>query len=88
MGITTISSREFNQDLGRAKRAAASGPVVVTERGAPSFVLLKFSDYQKLGKPERTAAEALSCPEIADIEFDLPPRTVETHREIDLDECF
>jgi prevent-host-death family protein len=85
MAITTISSREFNQDLGRAKRAASAGPVVVTERGEPSFVLLKFTDYQKLGKPERSIAEALSCPEIADIEFDLPPRTIERHREIDLD---
>jgi hypothetical protein len=33
MAITTITSREFNQDVSRAKRAAKKGPVIVTGRG-------------------------------------------------------
>ena len=33
MTITTLSSREFNHDTGRAKRAALKGPVFITDRG-------------------------------------------------------
>lgn len=38
--ITTVSSREFNQDVSGAKRAASKGPVVITDRGRPAHVLL------------------------------------------------
>ena len=41
MTITTISSRDFNQDVSQAKRAAEAGPVVITDRGRPAFVLLR-----------------------------------------------
>src|SRR2546430_4851867 len=36
--ITTFSSREFNQDPGRAKKAARKGPVFITDRGHPAHV--------------------------------------------------
>jgi len=39
MAITTFSSREFNQDAARAKRAARNGPVFITDRGRPAHVL-------------------------------------------------
>ena len=38
MTITTISSREFNHDAGAAKKAAATGPVFITNRGKPAHV--------------------------------------------------
>ncbi|TPM47762.1 type II toxin-antitoxin system Phd/YefM family antitoxin [Mesorhizobium sp. B2-3-2] len=44
MMITTLSSRELNQDLGRAKRAAKEGPVIITDRGRPVHVLLSFDE--------------------------------------------
>jgi predicted nucleic acid-binding protein len=31
MGITTVSSREFNQDVSKAKRAAVNGPVFIPD---------------------------------------------------------
>jgi PHD/YefM family antitoxin component YafN of YafNO toxin-antitoxin module len=43
-----MSSREFNQDTSRAKRAAADGPVFITDRGKPAHVLLTFAAYQEL----------------------------------------
>lgn len=46
--MTKISSREFNQDVGRAKRAAEEGPVVITDRGAPAYVLLTYAAYRTL----------------------------------------
>lgn len=51
--ITTLSSREFNQDTGKAKKASETGPVFITDRGKPAHVLMTFSDYQRvLGKRE------------------------------------
>ena len=53
MAITTLSSREFNQDASRAKRAANGGPVFITDRGRPAHVLLTIEEYQKIkGKRE------------------------------------
>jgi prevent-host-death family protein len=46
--VTRLSSREFNQDTGRAKNAARSGPVFITDRGRPAHVLLTFEDYERL----------------------------------------
>lgn len=45
--MTTISARQFNQDVGGAKRAAARGPVVITDRGEPAFVLMTIDDYRR-----------------------------------------
>lgn len=42
MAITTLASREFNQDTGR-KKAAADGPVFITDRGKPTHVLPAFA---------------------------------------------
>jgi len=79
MTMTTLSSREFNQDTGRAKKAAANGPVIITDRGKPAHVLLSFDQYEKLsGKkaflPEKkgTIVELLAMPGGEDIEFDPP----------------
>jgi hypothetical protein len=48
MPVTTLSSRVFNQDPSRAKRAAKSGPVFVTFRGRVAHVILSIDDYHKL----------------------------------------
>ncbi len=73
MGITRLSSRELNQNIGRAKRASLAGPVVITDRGKPAHVLLSYEQYQQLSGQHHTLAEALAMPGMADIELD-PPR--------------
>jgi hypothetical protein len=73
MTITTFSSREFNQNIGRAKRAADMGPVVITDRGEPSYVLLRHDAYRRLTGDGPTIRELLDRPGVEDIEFD-PPR--------------
>jgi len=72
MIITTLSSREFNQDTGRAKKAARNGPVVITDRGRPSHVLMTFGDYQKLAGPQAGIVDLLAMPGAEDIEFEAP----------------
>lgn len=84
MAITTISSREFNQDSGGAKKAAESGPVVITDRGRPAHVLLSFEDYQKLLGAGPSLFEALAMPGGEDIEFD-PPKMDLVTRPADFD---
>jgi prevent-host-death family protein len=74
MTQTTLTSREFNQDTGRAKKAAETGPVIITDRGRPAHVLLNYADYQRLSQPEMSLAEALAGPEDGfDFDFE-PPR--------------
>lgn len=72
MAITTLSSREFNQDTSRAKRASSKGPVFITDRGKPAHVLLSIEEYQRISGQRRSIVEALSMPGLADIEFDPP----------------
>lgn len=48
MPITKLSSREFNQDTSKAKRAAKKGPVFITDRGRPSHVLLTAEEYERI----------------------------------------
>jgi prevent-host-death family protein len=73
MTITTLSSREFNQDTSRAKKAASKGPVFITDRGKPAHVLLSIEDYRRITGGPRKIADALAMPGVAEIEFD-PPR--------------
>jgi prevent-host-death family protein len=72
MTITTLSSRQFNQDAGKAKKAAKAGPVFITDRGRPAHVLLTFNDYKKLTGGRTKIADLLAMPGIEDVEFDLP----------------
>lgn len=70
MAVTTVTSRELNQDVGGAKRAAQSGPVFITDRGKPAHVLLSIEDYRRLAGKGRSLVEALSMPGLADIDFE------------------
>lgn len=72
MTITTMSSREFNQDTSGAKKAARQGPVFITDRGTVSHVLLTIDEYRKLTGRPMSVAEAVGHPESEDIEFDIP----------------
>ena len=73
MTVTTVTSRELNQDVGRAKRAAKLGPVFITDRGKPAHVLLSIEYYRRIAGQGRSLVELLSMPGLADIDFD-PPR--------------
>ena len=78
MTITTLSSRELNQDVSRAKKAAKSGPVFITDRGKPAHVLLSIEEYQRLTKQRRNIADSLAMPGVADIEFEPQRATIGT----------
>ena len=73
MNITTVSSRAFNQDIGQAKRAADSGPVIVTDRGEPAYVLMRHDAWRRLVGQRKNLLLTLDMPGTETIEFD-PPR--------------
>jgi prevent-host-death family protein len=79
MAIITFSSREFNQNVSRARKAAGNGPVIITDRGRPAHVLLSIEDYQRLTGTQQNIIDLLSAPETASIRFD-PPRLGRLHR--------
>lgn len=73
MTITKLTSREFNQETGRAKAAARKGPVFITDRGRPAHVLLTFEEYQKLvGRPGGIIDMLGMPPGIEDVELEIP----------------
>ncbi len=70
--MTMMSSREFNQDRSKAKKLADDGPVIITDRGKPSHVLLTYEQYAKLAGKGKSIAEMLSMDAADDIDFDPP----------------
>lgn len=72
---TTLSSREFNQDTGRAKKLAGNGPVFITDRGRPAHVLLTIEDYRKLAKSLGSGlVDSLGLPPgVEDVDLEVPP---------------
>ncbi|MGO1627841.1 type II toxin-antitoxin system prevent-host-death family antitoxin [Microbacterium sp.] len=67
--MTMMTAREFNRDVSAAKREAGLGPVVITDRGEPAFVLLSIQEYRRLGEDGASLVERLSMDEDIDIDF-------------------
>jgi prevent-host-death family protein len=84
MSITTLSSREFNQDTSGAKKAAKDGPVFITDRGRPAHVLLTIEEYQKLTGNHASIVDMLAMPGIEDIDFEAPRLNDEFYRPADI----
>lgn len=84
MTITTLSSREFNQDASKAKKAARNGPVFITDRGRPAHVLLTIEEYQRLTGNRANIIELLAMPGAAELEFEAPRLGGELYRAADL----
>jgi prevent-host-death family protein len=84
VAITTLSSREFNQDASRAKRAAKSGPVFITDRGRPAHVLLTIEEYQKIKGKWESILDLLAMPDADLVEFEPPRLGGEIYPPVDL----
>ncbi|MBS0571866.1 MAG: type II toxin-antitoxin system prevent-host-death family antitoxin [Proteobacteria bacterium] len=83
MQISTFSSREFNQHVAAAKKAAHGDDVVyILDRGQPAHVLMSIEKYRELSGQKQSIVQMLAMPEAADIDFDIPkisdlPRSVD-----------
>lgn len=81
---TTLSSREFNHDVGRAKKAALEGPVFITDRGRPSHVLLSLDAYRALLAKQPSIIDLLALPGAEDIDFEAVRANAPLFRPADL----
>ena len=73
MSLTSITSREFNQDIDRAKKAAVKGPVFITDGGHAAHVLLSIDEYHKITSTRKSIVDLLAMQDAAEIDFE-PPR--------------
>jgi prevent-host-death family protein len=55
-----MTSREFNQDVSQAKRAARLAPVWITDRGTPTHVLLSIEAFERLSGARETIVDRLA----------------------------
>lgn len=63
-----LSSREFNRDVSLAKRAAQAEPVLITDRGQPTHVLMSIAEYRRLTGEGESILELLAMPEVVAID--------------------
>lgn len=63
------TSREYNQHPTMVKKAAAKGPVIITERGTPAYVMMSYHDYCNLTVGQKSILDSLHIPGAEDIEF-------------------
>jgi prevent-host-death family protein len=83
VGITTVSSRELNHDVSSAKKAAKGGPVIITDRGKPSHVLMTYDEFERLTGRHRSLVDALAMTGLSSIDFG-PHRIEIEPRDVDL----
>ena len=57
--MKTVSSRDFNNDVAGAKRAAAVEPLCITDRGQPAFVLLSMEKFRELTHSGKSALDGV-----------------------------
>jgi prevent-host-death family protein len=75
--MKVLTSREFNQDVSQAKRAARLEPVFVTDRGKPTHVLMSIETYRRLtGQTETIVAMPTPLPPL-DLKAARAPETWE-----------
>ncbi|RRJ88656.1 type II toxin-antitoxin system Phd/YefM family antitoxin [Gulosibacter macacae] len=68
--MTSMSAREFNQDVSAAKREATHGPVIITDRGKPAFVLLSIKEYDRLREDGNDLVNRMSMDDDIDLDFE------------------
>lgn len=64
-----LSSREFNQDVSLAKRAARLEPVFVTDRGRPTHVLMGIEHFRRLTGQTETVVDLLAMPGLPELDL-------------------
>ena len=71
-GFLVSKRGEGNVISGKAKRQAKAGPVIVTDRGKPSHVLLSFDEYRNLTEGHRSLVDMIAMKDGGEIDFEAP----------------
>jgi PHD/YefM family antitoxin component YafN of YafNO toxin-antitoxin module len=80
-----ISSREFAAEPLKVKQLVRGGPVIVTNRGQPELVIVRYERWRALVPQEvpEDLIDALGAEEVAEIEL-VAPRAELEPRPVDL----
>lgn len=77
----TLSSREFGHNVSSARNLAKQGPVFITDRGEPAFVLMNIRQYREItgSQQEMSLLDLMeSLPDSSSVaEFEIEPLGVE-----------
>jgi len=68
--MKVVSSRDFNQDVSQAKRAARIEPVFITDRGKPTHVLMSIENFRHLTGQTESVVDLLAMPDSTEVEAD------------------
>lgn len=86
MPKTELTSRKFNENTGRDKKAVEAKPVFITDRRRTTKLLPSITDDEKLIRPQRSIVDLLAMDEAGGaIEFEPPPLRGPLTRPADLD---
>ena len=66
--MKVVSSRDFNQDVSHAKRAARIEPVFITDRGRPTHVLMSIENFKNLTGQTESVVDLLAMPDSVEAE--------------------
>ena len=75
MTYALMTSADFNQNPSKAKKAANDGPLVITEHGEASYVLVRYSDFESNWKKSKSLYDAL-CHKDSRFDDDFTPERV------------
>lgn len=75
MPSDTVSSAQFQKAFGRYREVALRTPVVITNHGRESLVLMSAEEYRRLqrGAPRALRPREMAEDDIAALEAPLPP---------------
>ena len=60
MSFAYMTSADFNQNPSKAKKAANERPLVITEHGEASYVLVRYSDFKDHWRRSKSLYDALN----------------------------
>jgi len=66
--MKVVSSRDFNQDVSHAKRAARIEPVFITDRGKPTHVLMSIENFRHLTGQTENMVDLLAMPDSPEVD--------------------
>lgn len=76
-----LSSREFNRDVSHAKREARIEPVLITDRGQPTHVLMSIEDFRRFTGESENILEILAMPDVVELDASDASDGAWDHRE-------
>ncbi|MGF7152120.1 prevent-host-death family protein [Sphingomonas zeicaulis] len=71
MTTETFTSRDFNREPSRIKRAAKRAPVIITERNNPDIVVMSYQRYTELTAGTGSFLDRIAMPGLSDVDLDM-----------------